>query len=103
MTIPSKLQPCFMAGVPLLEILDSDGAKVITKANAGSVCAAGDASRFAAAGLQMAAMQAEQRHQLRVNGRAFAQKKFGPMLLMDRLEELLHQAVNIYKKPKVMA
>jgi len=103
MTIPSKLQPCLMAGVPLLEILDSDGAKVITKANAGLVCAAGDASRLAAAVLQMAAMQTEQRHQLGTNGCAFAQKEFSRGLLMDRLEELLHKAVHIYKKLKVMA
>jgi hypothetical protein len=51
----------------------------------------------------MAAMQTAQRHQLGANGRAFAQHEFGRGLLMDRLEELLHEAVDIYKQPKVMA
>ena len=103
LTIPGKVQSYLMAGVPILGMLDGEGAKVITEANAGLVCAAGDASRLAAAVLQMAAMQTAQRHQLGANGRAFAQQEFGRGLLMDRLEELLHEAVDIYKQPKVMA
>jgi glycosyltransferase involved in cell wall biosynthesis len=103
LTIPGKVQSYLMAGVPILGMLDGEGAKVITEANAGLVCAAGDASRLAAAVLQMAAMQTAQRHQLGANGRAFAQHEFGRGLLMDRLEELLHEAVDIYKQPKVMA
>ncbi|OGB76980.1 MAG: glycosyltransferase WbuB, partial [Burkholderiales bacterium RIFOXYC12_FULL_60_6] len=74
MTIPGKVQSYLMAGVPLVGMLDGEGAKVITEANAGLVCAAGDASGLAAVVLQMAAMRADQRHQLGANGRAFAQK-----------------------------
>lgn len=103
MTIPGKVQSYLMAGVPLLGMLDGEGAKVITEANAGLVCAAGDAGGLAAAVLQMAAMHTEQRQRLGANGRAFAQKEFGRGLLMDRLEELLHEAADIYKKAKVMA
>ena len=103
MTIPGKVQSYLMAGVPLLGMLDGEGAKVITEANAGLVCAAGDAGGLAAAVLQMAAMPTEQRHQLGANGRAFAQKEFDRGLLMDRLEVLLHEAADIYRKAKVMA
>ena len=42
MTIPGKVQSYLMAGVPLVGMLDGEGAKVITEANAGLVCAAGD-------------------------------------------------------------
>ena len=101
MTIPGKVQSYLMAGVPLVGMLDGEGAKVITEANSGLVCAAGDAGGLAAAVLQMAAMQTEQRLQLGANGRAFAQKEFGRGLLMDRLEELFHEAADIYKKAKV--
>jgi len=103
MTIPGKVQSYLMAGVPLVGMLDGEGAKVITEANAGRVCAAGDAEGLAAAVLEMAVMRADQRHQLGVNGRAFAQQEFGRGLLMDRLEVLLCEAVDLYKKARVTA
>jgi glycosyltransferase involved in cell wall biosynthesis len=78
-------------------MLDGEGAKVITEANAGLVCAAGDAGGLAAAILELANMSADQRHQLGLNGRAFAQKEFGRDLLMDRLEALLGEAISLYK------
>ena len=103
MTIPGKVQSYLMAGVPLIGMLDGEGAKVITEANAGMVCAAGDAGGLAAAVLEMATMSADQRHQLGVNGRAFAQNEFGRSLLMDRLETLLFEAADLYKETKVNA
>jgi colanic acid biosynthesis glycosyl transferase WcaI len=98
MTIPGKLQSYLMAGIPIVGMLDGEGAKVIIEANAGLVCPSGDAVGLAAAVLQMAAMHADQRHQLGENGRAFAQKEFGRPMLMDRLEVLLHEAADLYKK-----
>ena len=103
MTIPGKVQSYLMAGVPLVGMLDGEGAKVITEANAGLVCAAGDAGGLAAAILQMAAMLADQRHQLGANGRAYAQKEFGRELLMDQLEVLLHEAAELHKKARITA
>jgi colanic acid biosynthesis glycosyl transferase WcaI len=97
MTMPGKIQSYLMAGIPLVGMLDGEGAKVITEANAGLVCAAGDAGGLAAAILELANMSADQRHQLGLNGRAFAQKEFGRDLLMDRLEALLGEAVSLYK------
>lgn len=101
MTIPGKVQSYLMAGIPLVGMLDGEGAKVITEANAGLVCAAGDAGGLAAAILEIATMSADQRHQLGLNGRAFAQKEFGRDLLMDRLEALLSEAVYLYKSKRV--
>lgn len=98
MTIPGKVQSYLMAGIPLVGMLDGEGAKVITEMNAGLVCAAGDASGLSSAVLKMAAMSAEERHQLGLNGRAYAQKEFSRDLLMDRLESLLIEAVKRYKQ-----
>ena len=97
MTIPGKVQSYLMAGVPLVGMLDGEGAKVITETNAGLVCAAGDADGLATVVLKMAAMSAEERRQLGLNGRAYAQKEFGRDLLMDRLEALLSEAVSLNK------
>ncbi|APW47767.1 glycosyltransferase family 4 protein [Rhodoferax antarcticus] len=101
MTIPGKVQSYLMAGIPLVGMLDGEGAKVITEANAGLVCAAGDSGGLAAAVLELAAMSVAQRHQLGVNGRVFAQKEFGRTLLMDRLETLMLEAVFLYRQEKV--
>jgi colanic acid biosynthesis glycosyl transferase WcaI len=103
MTIPGKVQSYLMAGIPLVGMLDGEGAKVIAEANAGLVCAAGDSGGLATAVLEMAAMSADQRHQLGANGRAFALKEFGRTLLMDRLEALLLEAADLYKVAKVNA
>jgi colanic acid biosynthesis glycosyl transferase WcaI len=101
LTIPGKVQSYLMAGVPLIGMLDGEGAQVITDANAGLVCAAGDAAGLAAAVLKMASISAEERRQLGLNGRAYAQKEFGRDLLMDRLEGLLNEAVSQYKTKMV--
>lgn len=101
MTIPGKVQSYLMAGVPLVGMLDGEGAKVISEANAGLVCPAGDAGGLAAAVLELAAMQADQRRQLGANGRVYAQEEFGRTLLMDRLEGLLREAVDLYRVAKV--
>jgi glycosyltransferase involved in cell wall biosynthesis len=103
MTIPGKVQSYLMAGVPLVGMLDGEGAKVITEANAGLVCAAGDSGGLAAAVLEMAAMSADQRHQLGVNGRDFAHREFGRNLLMDQLEVLLREATDLYQEPNKVA
>lgn len=86
LTIPGKVQSYLMAGVPLLGMLDGEGATVIREANAGLVCPAGDGSGLAKAVLELASMSEVERQQLGKNGRAYAQKEFGRELLMDRLE-----------------
>lgn len=100
MTIPGKVQSYLMAGVPILGMLDGEGAKVITDANAGLVCAAGDSSALASAVLKMAAMSCDDRRALGLNGRAFAMREFGRDLLMDRLESLLQEAIDLHPKKR---
>jgi colanic acid biosynthesis glycosyl transferase WcaI len=100
MTIPGKVQTYLMAGVPLLGMLDGEGAKVISDAKAGLVCPAGDSLGLAKALQQMRALSPEDRNQLGINGRAFAEIEFGRGLLMDRLVGLLHEAVDMYRKKR---
>lgn len=97
MTIPGKVQSYLLVGKPILGMLDGEGAAVISDANAGLSCDAGDAAGLAEAVLTLAAMTPEQRKQLGLNGQKYAQKEFGRSQLMDRLEALLGEAVNIKK------
>jgi glycosyltransferase involved in cell wall biosynthesis len=103
LTIPGKVQSYLMAGVPILGMLDGEGAQVIADSNAGLVCAAGNSGGLASAVLEMVAMSVDQRKQLGVNGRDFAQKEFGRGLLMRQLEVLLNEAVDLYRQAKIAA
>lgn len=97
MTIPGKVQSYLMAGIPLLGMLDGEGAAVIREANAGLTCGAGDGSGLAQAVLTLTAMPPEKRKQMGLNGRKYAQQEFGRAQLMDRLEALMAEAVAISK------
>ena len=97
MTIPGKVQSYLMAGIPLLGMLDGEGAAVIREANAGLTCDAGDGSGLAQAVLTLTAMPPEKRKQMGLNGRKYAQQEFGRAQLMDRLEALMAEAVAISK------
>ena len=97
MTIPGKVQSYLMAGIPLLGMLDGEGAAVIRDAQAGLTCEAGDGSGLAQAVLALAAMPTAERNQMGLNGRNYAQQEFGRTELMDRLEALLAEAVTISK------
>lgn len=97
MTIPGKVQSYLMAGIPLLGMLDGEGAAVIRDAQAGLTCDAGDGAGLAQAVLALAAMPTVGRKQMGLNGRNYAQQEFGRHQLMDRLEALLAEAVSIRK------
>lgn len=94
MTIPGKVQSYLMAGIPLLGMLDGEGAAVIRDAQAGLTCEAGDGAGLANAVRALAAMTTEDRKKLGLNGRNYAEQEFGRAELMDRLDALLHEAVN---------
>ena len=96
MTIPGKVQSYLMAGIPLLGMLDGEGAAVIKNSNAGLTCNAGDSIELAKSVLDLAAMPPEKRRQLGLNGREYAQKEFGRTQLMDRMDSLLTEAVQKY-------
>lgn len=100
MTIPGKVQSYLMAGIPLLGMLDGEGAAVIRDAQAGLTCDAGDSTGLANAVLALAAMPPEDRKQLGLNGRKYAEQEFGRTELMDRLDVLLYEAVNSDKAKK---
>lgn len=93
MTIPGKVQSYLMAGIPLIGMLDGEGATVICEADAGLTCAAGDSTALAQTVLEMMAMPAEQRQRYGVNGAAYARREFGRDELMGRLESLFLEAV----------
>ena len=97
MTIPGKVQSYLLAGIPLLGMLDGEGAAVIREAQAGLTCEAGDGVGLAKAVLALAAMPTAERMQMGLNGQNYAQQEFGRAQLMGRLEAILAEAVTISK------
>lgn len=93
MTIPGKVQSYLMAGLPVIGMLDGEGATVIRDARAGLTCDAGDGEQLAQLVLQMSTMTVKERKQFGINGRQYAQSEFGRTRLMDLLEKLLIEAI----------
>lgn len=98
LTIPGKVQSYLQAGIPLLGMLDGEGAQVIRSARAGLMCAAGDSTGLADAVLAMADMTPEDRQAMGRNGRKYAQNEFDRDMLMDRLEQMLQEAVRFQSR-----
>jgi glycosyltransferase involved in cell wall biosynthesis len=95
LTIPGKVQSYLMAGLPILGLLDGEGARVIREASAGYVQPAGDSNSLVESVLMMTKLPTKDREQFGLNGRAYAQQEFSRALAMDRLEAFFHEALNI--------
>lgn len=91
MTIPGKLQSYLAAGIPVLAMLNGEGAEVITRSRSGFACAAGDHVALAAAVLKLSQMTGPERESMGKNGLELNVREFGRDILIDRLELWLSQ------------
>lgn len=89
LTIPGKIQSYMTSGIPCIGMLNGEGAEVIRLANAGLVCAAGDAQGLARAVLEFDRMSLEQRREIGENGKRFSDHEFNRSTLISRLENWL--------------
>jgi glycosyltransferase involved in cell wall biosynthesis len=89
MTIPGKLQSYLMAGVPILGMLNGEGARAIEAAAAGYTCAAGDGAALGRAVLAMSSLSETERAAMGARGRDYGRSEFGRQGLIDRLEAWL--------------
>ncbi len=91
MTVPGKIQSYLAFGLPVLGMLDGEGARVIEEAQAGLTCAAGDSRGLAAIVQRMSELTYQERSTMGVNGAAYARQEFDRGMLIDRLEGLLDE------------
>ena len=89
MTIPGKVQSYLAAGIPILAMLNGEGARVIEQGGAGLVCAAGDSAGLAGVVSRLAAMPAAERAQMGENGLRLSAREFDRSMLIGRLENWL--------------
>lgn len=88
MTIPGKLQSYLAAGIPLLCMLNGEGADVVDRAEAGMTCNAGDSHGLAEAVLRLAAMTPQERQLMGNNGLAASAAQFDRDRLITQLESM---------------
>jgi colanic acid biosynthesis glycosyl transferase WcaI len=89
MTIPGKLQAYLAAGIPVLAMLDGEGAEVIRNGGAGLACPAGDHRALAEDVLKLSSMPVAERRTMGMNGIALSKEEFGRTKLIDQLENWL--------------
>jgi colanic acid biosynthesis glycosyl transferase WcaI len=96
MTIPGKIQSYLATGIPVIAMLNGEGAKVISEAGAGLVCSAGDAQGLASLVSALHQMTPEKRTEIGVRAKEVYASQFERQALIDRLEWWL---TNLTLKP----
>lgn len=92
MTIPGKVQAYLASGIPLLGMLDGEGARVIVESGAGLACAAGDGAGLAGIVARVADLPESQRESMGLSGRDYGRREFDRDTLIDRLCGWLEEA-----------
>lgn len=93
MTIPGKVQSYLAAGVPLVAMLDGEGARVIEELGAGLTCPAGDGKALAERIRTLADMDPVQRARLGHAAKEGSEREFGRAWLIDGLVGKFRQAL----------
>ena len=91
MTIPAKLQSYLAAGLPIIAMLNGEGAQIVERAGAGVTCRASDAAGLAAAVLRLVAMPVEERAEMGNRGQAVSATEFDRDTLIAQLESWLER------------
>jgi glycosyltransferase involved in cell wall biosynthesis len=88
LTIPSKVPAYLAAGLPIIGMLDGEGARVIEEAGAGVTCPAGDSEALAAAVRRLCALPPQARQTMAESGQRYCQVEFNFSRIVDQLESL---------------
>ena len=90
MTIPGKLQAYLGSGLPIVAMLDGEGADLIRESGAGLVSPSGEANLLAANVERLAAMSVRERAVMGKKGQSFSKSQFDREMLVGRLEGWLN-------------
>lgn len=91
LTIPAKVQAYMASGIPIVAVLDGEGAAAIRRWDCGPVVAPGDAVGLADAVLTLADAPAQRRRELGANGKKGVAEEFNRHSLMTQLTDWLSE------------
>jgi len=100
MTIPGKLQSYLAAGIPVLAMLNGEGAEIIRRSGAGISSPAGDGLALAAAIMQMANTNIDERLKMGRAGVALSEGEFNRRALISKLLSWLDQLCVVEGRPR---
>ena len=93
LTIPGKVQSYLAAGLPLVGMLDGEGARIIREAEAGLVCPAGAGEELAIRVRSLADMSPVEREHMGIRGRDYCQVHFDREALIGNLEAWILEVI----------
>ena len=88
MTIPGKIQSYLASGIPIIAMINGEGANIIKKARAGKVCEAGKFKKLANIIEKLSKESDTKLKEYGVNGRKYANKEFNRDKLIDKLNNI---------------
>ena len=94
MTIPTKILSYLRSGIPIIGMLNGEGADLIKENKAGFFSSAGDYHGLTEIIKNLVSMPSEQRNLIGKNGINLSNKNFNRTLLMNKLESWLLELVD---------
>ncbi len=91
MTIPGKLQSYLATGIPVLAMLNGEGASVVGASGAGFAVAAGDSAGLAKAVIALSEASPLEREQMGQQGQDYSVREFSRATLISQLEGWLEE------------
>ena len=89
MTIPGKIQTYLATGIPVVAMLNGEGAKLLSETGSGLVSSAGDAEGLARSVLALYHMSPDDRRVMGARGKTTYLREFERTMLMDKVEHWL--------------
>lgn len=99
MTIPGKVQSYLATGLPIVAMLDGEGAEVIKQAGAGYVCASGAAADLARQVQKMMRLTPAERAAMGERGRQYGEREFRRSTLTSTFEAWAQELVAASSHP----
>jgi glycosyltransferase involved in cell wall biosynthesis len=93
LTVPGKLQSYMAAGMPVLGMLNGEGAHIITESRIGFSCRAGDATALAELVRRIAALDPVERQAMGNRARELAQREYDRDTQIAGLELLMKKVI----------
>lgn len=87
MTIPGKLQSYLASGIPVLAMLNGEGAEIVRASRSGLACPAGDGKALAAAVMKLASFSGDELSEMGARGLALSRSDFDRETLIAKLLE----------------
>jgi len=93
LTIPGKIQSYLACGKPVVAMLDGEGARIVSEANAGIACPAEDARALAQAVVKLSQMENKNLVEMGLNGRKYYETHFDREVLFPQLERWMQELI----------